>query len=215
MAGVLAMSATTLPREGQSIFGPNARPDYKIDHETGCWVWQKSAFRGYAQSGGSKRKPYKMYYELAHGPVPDGHQVHHKCRNKLCVNPEHLEALAAREHHALHFLHERGRTLEDVREIRRLGRTGVSAKELVRRFGFSESRIYYFWRGEAWADLLGEEGRVEVDPWPCVLCGEPVVGKNRNAKYCSPECRNAAKRAFESSRYQPRRETRRSGGETA
>ena len=34
--------------------------------------------------------------------IRDGWHVHHKCANKLCVNPDHLQTLSAEAHRALH-----------------------------------------------------------------------------------------------------------------
>lgn len=34
---------------------------------------------------------HRFAYELLVGPVPDGLQLDHLCRNRACCNPEHLE----------------------------------------------------------------------------------------------------------------------------
>ncbi|WP_414713994.1 HNH endonuclease signature motif containing protein [Scandinavium sp.] len=42
-------------------------------------------------------KAYRVSYELFVGPVPEGLELDHLCRNKLCVNPKHLEAVTSKE----------------------------------------------------------------------------------------------------------------------
>lgn len=67
-----------------------------IDWETGCWNWSRSTFN-------SKGGPYGKIcregraigthvaaYELLVGPVPEGRELDHLCRNTLCLNPAHL-----------------------------------------------------------------------------------------------------------------------------
>ena len=43
-------------------------------------------------------------YLDAHGSISKGFHVHHKCHNKVCINPEHLEALSLEQHNAVHTL---------------------------------------------------------------------------------------------------------------
>jgi HNH endonuclease len=80
--------------------------DYRLDPETGCWVWQKSLTpTGYPRvcvNNGPNRRAHRVYFEMHKGPVPSGCEVHHTCGNRLCVNPEHLEALTGQEHRARH-----------------------------------------------------------------------------------------------------------------
>jgi len=45
---------------------------------------------------------HRMYYEYYKGEIPYGMVVHHKCRNKACVNPDHLELMTDRRHKQLH-----------------------------------------------------------------------------------------------------------------
>lgn len=79
---------------------------YEVDLETGCWVWLLSTSHGYPYmgiqvDGRPKRvRAHRWFYERFVGPVPDGHHVHHRCENPLCVNPhpDHLGAKEGRLH---------------------------------------------------------------------------------------------------------------------
>lgn len=64
---------------------------------TACWVWNGPPHHdgGYARVHVEGRQVYahRVAYELANGPIPDGLELDHLCEVKLCVNPEHLEAV--------------------------------------------------------------------------------------------------------------------------
>ena len=70
---------------------------------TGCWNWTASKQAGgYGQIrvGGRDGRyvlAHRVSYELHVGPIPDGLQLDHLCRNRACVNPEHLEPVTCRE----------------------------------------------------------------------------------------------------------------------
>ena len=73
-------------------------PDYIIDASSECWVWQKGqngAGYGVAWNRSTKTKPlaHRAYYEAHKGPIPASLVIDHLCRNRLCVNPDHLEAV--------------------------------------------------------------------------------------------------------------------------
>lgn len=59
----------------------------------GCWEWSGEVYvvGGYTKLKGLRA--YKVAYEDAKGKVPKGLSIDHLCHNKLCVNPEHLEAV--------------------------------------------------------------------------------------------------------------------------
>lgn len=42
---------------------------------------------------------HRAAWITAHGPIPDDWQVDHLCRNRLCVNVDHLEAVTASENY--------------------------------------------------------------------------------------------------------------------
>lgn len=71
-----------------------------LKEESGCWRWLgKLNTGGYGRFGvcGVIMQAHRFSYELHKGPIPPGLQIDHLCRNRYCVNPEHLEAVSQRE----------------------------------------------------------------------------------------------------------------------
>ena len=60
-----------------------------------CWTWTASlTTAGYGKFGitnGRAVEAHRVAYELIMGPVPEGLCLDHLCRNRMCVNPDHLE----------------------------------------------------------------------------------------------------------------------------
>lgn len=68
--------------------------------EGGCWIgpWALDR-RGYAKirRHGRRVLAHRHYYSALVGPIPDGLVLDHLCRNRACVNPDHLEPVTHRE----------------------------------------------------------------------------------------------------------------------
>jgi len=67
--------------------------------EGGCWIWCGSRqTNGYGRfSIAHKWVPaHRWSYEQVRGPIPRGLDLDHLCREPLCVNPDHLEAVTRR-----------------------------------------------------------------------------------------------------------------------
>jgi hypothetical protein len=69
----------------------------------GCWIFTGALNAGYgrihAGHPGSQRLLYvhRVAYEQLVGPIPEGLDLDHLCRNRACCNPAHLEPVTRRE----------------------------------------------------------------------------------------------------------------------
>jgi hypothetical protein len=56
---------------------------------------------------------HRLICEQLRGPIPDGLELHHKCENTRCVNPDHMEPLTPKEHTATKDWSRRRRRHDD------------------------------------------------------------------------------------------------------
>ena len=126
----------------------------ELGYSTPCWIWQR-ALNTYGYGQVTRRQhpshtAHRMMYERVRGPIPDGLELDHLCRNRACVNPDHLEPVTGAENR------RRGAgtklTVDEVKAIKGLGRSQpfvVTAD----RFGVSPSLISLIHSGKVWADV--------------------------------------------------------------
>lgn len=59
---------------------------------TPCWMWTASCGHGYGRLNTGERvhRAHRVAWGIAHGSIPDGLCVLHKCDNPPCVNVDHL-----------------------------------------------------------------------------------------------------------------------------
>lgn len=82
------------------IFALNRLLRRCVPAEGGCIVWEGCVnSRGYGviSLDGARVLTHRLSYEAHIGPIPDGLQIDHLCRNKRCVNPAHLEPVTGLE----------------------------------------------------------------------------------------------------------------------
>lgn len=74
------------------------------DRDSDCWLWTGSRDNRPSSPYGRLNirlpgrqhvqiKAHRMSYETFVGPIPEGHEVDHRCNNPICINPQHLQAV--------------------------------------------------------------------------------------------------------------------------
>lgn len=74
----------------------------KIQLGESCWKWiAATQGAGYGTVWNKKTKKvvlaHRYVYELIKGEIPKGLTLDHLCRNRACVNPDHLEPVSMKE----------------------------------------------------------------------------------------------------------------------
>lgn len=72
------------------------RCEPKVSKTASCWIWQGVQRRnGYGQImwHPDTYLVHRIAYQALVGDIPDGLELDHLCRNRICCNPEHLEAV--------------------------------------------------------------------------------------------------------------------------
>lgn len=92
-----------------------------------CWRWtgaKDTGGYGNINVGGKFYKAHRLGYQMLVGPIPKGFELDHLCRNRWCVNPDHMEVIThaenvARSNNPAHVSHrtgicKRGHSLADA-----------------------------------------------------------------------------------------------------
>lgn len=128
------------------------RTDRYTITDTGCWEWQRSINRdgyGHIFKEGRCRLAHRVFYEELIGPIPEDLTLDHLCRNRACVNPDHLEPVTQAENCQRGALAVTDRATRDF--IRRK-RGEIPQTELAAQLGISQTAVSKIQRGVSWAD---------------------------------------------------------------
>jgi hypothetical protein len=92
---------------------------YVVNEQTKCWMWARSrSSQGKYPTIGSDISPktpkyvHQVMWESVNGPVPttpcpdgsDRWELHHRCFEKTCINPNHVVLLSRKAHAREHRL---------------------------------------------------------------------------------------------------------------
>jgi len=127
-----------------------------------CWEWTGARnASGYGVFDVRyERYAHRYSYMLAHGVIPAGQYICHRCDHPPCVNPAHLFAGTPEDNQSDSRAKGRMRkatgltsraaklTPDQVREARAVADGGVSA--LARRFGVNPTTLWALRHGKTW-----------------------------------------------------------------
>jgi len=132
-------------------FSKRIRTKYEVQPD-GCWLWKGATKWGYGILGVKidgrykHSKAHRLMYSHVHGPIPPWLVVAHKCMNKGCINPEHLELVTTADN--AHYPDKAKLTSSQISEIRASTKT---AREIAKDHGIYFGHVYKIKRGEVWA----------------------------------------------------------------
>lgn len=124
---------------------------FLLDKTTGCWVWQLALDHdGYGKYAGQKASVI-YFKEIGRNVIPSGFVLDHLCRNRKCVNPEHLEPVSSAENS------RRGMNTKlnklNINFIRKFCADGGSQSEIARKFNVTPSQINHIIHFRSWVNV--------------------------------------------------------------
>lgn len=162
--GMAELSPITVARFWSKVSIPHASAE--------CWEWTGAlAGSGYGsfhvrEMGGRPVSAHRIAYGLTKGRWPTGQElVRHKCDNRWCVNPDHLETgnyvdnardmMERARHKKPESVGEKNGnaklSADNVATIRQLIEAGKNNTVIARQFGVTHSLISRIRRGRSWA----------------------------------------------------------------
>jgi hypothetical protein len=103
----------------------------EVHHPAGCWEWTGYTVPlgyGSVRLGDILYQTHRVAYTILIGPIPEGLTIDHLCRNRRCVNPDHLEPVPAR-----------------VNVLRSFGPAGLKARQTqcIRGHAFDDANTHF------------------------------------------------------------------------
>lgn len=164
-----------MKRRGQTVHSLEERiaKMISVNPMTGCHEWRGSKRNGYgrmvtgSRTDGTRRTEgaHCVAYRLAHGSIPEGFEICHRCDNRSCVNAGHLFAGTRQDNVDDREAKGRNRppkgskvgtaklTESSVQMARVDHASGIPFSKLARKYGVDKSTIRRAVVGMRWAHV--------------------------------------------------------------
>lgn len=134
---------------------------------TPCRLWGHGTVKGYGvvKVAGRTRYTHVVEWEAVNGPVPEGEELDHLCRQTLCGEPSHLDPVQ----HVINA--QRGATAKlNAAMVLAIRASSESTAELADRYGVARRTINNVRSGVRWSNIVAPSGPVAALPY----AGVPV-----------------------------------------
>ena len=123
-----------------------------------CWEWQAGiGANGYGsfRLEGKTLTAQRASYLFNVGEIPEGQIIRHKCDNRRCVNPDHLEVGTYSQNNQDAVNRKRRRyklSIDQVRAIRQRLAEGAKQRPLAQEYGVSQGLIHQINTHQTWTE---------------------------------------------------------------